>query len=102
MACGLWPAQVAAGLTVQKPGKGGKPVVKAKYIGLHALQHFYASWCINREVDGGLELPPKDVQYRLGHSSIGMTMDVYGHLFPKADARAEVEEAERAFLRTTS
>jgi integrase len=71
---------------------------KPKYTGLHALRHFYASWCINRKVDGGLELPAKDVQYRLGHSTIGMTLDVYGHLFPKADATKEMEEAERAFL----
>jgi integrase len=89
---GLWPAEVTAGVVV-----AGKP----KYTGLHALRHFYASWCINRKSDGGMELPPKDVQYRLGHSSIGMTMDVYGHLFPKADSRAEMEEAERAFLQTT-
>jgi hypothetical protein len=27
--------------------------------GLHALRHFYASWCINRKQDGGLELPLK-------------------------------------------
>jgi integrase len=90
---GLWSAQVAAGITVDG---------KAKYTGLHALRHFYASWCINREKDGGLELPPKDVQYRLGHSTIGMTMDVYGHLFPKADSRAEMEAAELRLLRTTS
>jgi integrase len=43
------PAQVAAGVT---DGDG-----RAKYGGLHALRHFYASWCINRKVDGGLELP---------------------------------------------
>ena len=53
--------------------------------GLHALRHFYASWCINRRADGGLELPAKVVQERLGHSSIMMTMDVYGHLFPRGD-----------------
>jgi len=46
------------------------------------LRHFCASWCINRKVDGGLELQPKVVRERLGHSSIAMTMDVYGHLFP--------------------
>jgi integrase len=90
---GLWPAQVAAGVVVDG---------KAKYSGLHALRHFYASWCINRTADGGRELPPKDVQYRLGHSSIGMTMDVYGHLFPKRDASAEEEAAERAYLQATS
>jgi integrase len=88
---GLWPTEIAAGVTVEG---------KAKYTGLHSLRHFYASWCINRKADGGMELPPKDVQYRLGHASIAMTMDVYGHLFPKADARAEMEAAERAFLAT--
>jgi integrase len=48
-------------------------------------------------VDGGLELPGKVVQDRLGHSSIQVTADVYGHLFPRDDA-AELAAAERAFL----
>ena len=43
---------------------------KAKYPGLHALRHFYASWCINRRANGGLELPLKLVQARLGHSTV--------------------------------
>jgi integrase len=63
----------------------GKPIMEAKYTGLHALRHFYASWCINRKADGGLELSPKIVQERMGHSSITVTMDVYGHLFPRGD-----------------
>jgi integrase len=52
---------------------------EAKY-GLHALRHFFASWCINPKDRGGRELPPKQVQTLLGHSSINMTLDVYGHL----------------------
>jgi integrase len=40
---------------------------KPKYA-LHAFRHFYASWCINRKADGGLELPPKIVEARLGHA----------------------------------
>jgi integrase len=87
---GLQPVQVRAGVV----GEDGK----AKYTGLHALRHFYASWCINRRDDGGLELPPKMVQERLGHSSIMMTMDVYGHLFPRADHSAELAAAERVLL----
>jgi len=55
-----------------------------KYTGIHCLRHFYASFCINREEDGGLGLPPKTVQDRLGHSTLAMTMDRYGHLFPQA------------------
>jgi len=87
---GLAPVQVAAGVVT----KGGAP----KYTGLHALRHFYASWCINRKEDGGLGLPLKVVQHRLGHSSIQMTADVYGHLFPSGDDGAELAAAEKALL----
>lgn len=86
----LIPVQIAAGV-VTKDGS-------AKYTGLHALRHFYASWCINRRADGGLELPAKVVQERLGHASIVMTMDTYGHLFPRSDDGAELAAAERALL----
>jgi integrase len=48
--------------------------------------------------DGGLELPLKVVQARLGHASIQMTADRYGHLFPRGDDRAELAAAETAFL----
>lgn len=97
---GLQPALVAAGVTVdtEEVDEGGRPVLAAKYPGLHALRHFYASWCINRQEDGGLGLPPKVVQERLGHSSIVMTMDVYGHLFPRGDDADEMAAAERALL----
>jgi integrase len=102
----LIPVQIAAGVTVpvlDKQGKpvldkNGKPAAMAKYTGLHALRHFYASWCINRRADGGLELPAKVVQERLGHASIVMTMDTYGHLFPRSDDGAELAVAERALL----
>lgn len=95
---GLIPTLLAAGVTIEEDGPDGKPVKRAKYTGLHSLRHFYASWCINRRVDGGLELPAKVVQERLGHSSIIMTMDVYGHLFPRGDDSAELEAAERSLL----
>jgi integrase len=45
------------------------------------------------------ELPLKVVQARLGHASIQMTADRYGHLFPRGDDGAELAAAERAFLR---
>jgi integrase len=81
--------QVKTGVTTRT----GEP----KYA-LHALRHFYASWCVNRRVDGGLELPIKLVQTRLGHSSIAMTADTYGHLFPRGDDSEELAAAERALL----
>jgi integrase len=88
----LMPAQNAAGIVTGD----GEP----KYPGLHALRHFYASWSINRRKDGGLELPPKMVQARLGHARIVITLDRYGHLFPSHDDGAELAEAERAVFAT--
>jgi integrase len=81
---GLVPALIAAGVcTIAKDADGkvkvdakGEPVRQAKYTGMHSLRHFFASWCINRKADGGLELPAKVVQERLGHATIAMTMDV--------------------------
>jgi len=101
---GFEPAQIAAGVTVpvldnkDKPvrDKDGKPVVAPKYA-LHALRHYYASWCFNREKDGGLGLPMKIVRQRMGHSTITLTADVYGHLFSSDDDGAEMKKAMKWF-----
>jgi integrase len=71
------------GLTVQAKDDKGKPVndedgnvaMVPKYPGLHALRHFYASWCINRERDGGLGHDGKTVEERMGHSDISVTLN---------------------------
>jgi integrase len=84
------PTMIAAGL---KDDTGG-----AKYSGLHAFRHFYASWCINRAADGGLELPAKVVQTRLGHANISITLDRYGHLFPTGDDGGAMADAERKLM----
>jgi integrase len=67
---GFNPLQCAAGIV----NDGGGP----KY-GLRALRHFFASWAIERGFSA------KRVQALLGHSSIAMTFDVYGHLFPSLE-----------------
>jgi integrase len=85
----LRPVMRSAGLF----DKNGEP----KYA-LHAFRHFFASWCINPKERGGRQLPPKVVQQLLGHSSIVMTLDRYGHLFPDGADRAELAEASRALL----
>jgi integrase len=96
---GLWPVQIAVEITKVGKDSNGKVANVAKYPGLHALRHFFASWCINRKIDGGLELPAKVVQERLGHSTIAMTLDIYGHLFPRHDDDSEeLAAAERALL----
>jgi integrase len=81
---GWYPLQVAAGIV----GPDGKP----KY-GLHALRHFFASWAIERDFS------PKRLQALLGHSSITMTFDTYGHLFPSLeDDHAKFAAGEAAVL----
>jgi len=71
--------------------------VQNKY-GLHAFRHFFASWCINPEAAGGRNLPPKSVQALLGHASITITLDTYGHLFPRTDDPAELAKSVRSLL----
>lgn len=95
---GLIPAMVKAGVTIVENDEAGRPVEKAKYTGLHALRHFFASWLINPQDRGGLGLPPKVVQERLGHASITMTYDTYGHLFPRGDDSKELDDAASALL----
>jgi hypothetical protein len=46
----------------------------------------------------GLGLPLKVEQHRLGHSTIQMTADIYGRLFPNGDDGAELAAAQKALL----
>ena len=61
---------------------------------LHKLRHSHASHLLAANVH------PKVVQERLGHSSIGITMDLYSHLMPnmQTEAAAAVDGAMRAAL----
>jgi integrase len=97
--------QIAAGISVPVTVKNGKPVLddgepvmRAKYGGLHCLRHFFASWCAARPQDGGLGLPLKTVQTRLGHGTLAMTSDTYGHLFPSQDDAEVLAAGERALM----
>jgi integrase len=58
----------------------------------HDLRHTAASLMIANNVH------PKVIQSRLGHSSIGVTMDTYGHLLPSLDE--EVAEGLESARRT--
>jgi integrase len=56
----------------------------------HALRHAAASLFIE------LGWQPKRVQAVMGHSSITMTFDRYGHLFPQGDVGADMERLQAA------
>jgi integrase len=73
------PLQAACEITrTVGTAEDGSPIRRPRY-GLHGLRHFYASWLIDQG------LPTKRVQYLMGHSTIAMTLDTYGHLFPATD-----------------
>jgi integrase len=69
--CRVWhPLQKAAGLV----DEAGEPLFN-----FHALRHFAASLWIE------LGFSPKRLQAMLGHTSVTMTFDRYGHLFPSLE-----------------
>jgi integrase len=91
---GFAPIQIAAGVIAQKQtvDDAGQPVTVsiAKY-GLHALRHACASLWIEQGHN------PKQIQTLMGHSSIKVTFDTYGHLF--VDNEADQRAAEGVELR---
>jgi integrase len=58
----------------------------------HSLRHAAASLFIE------LGWPPKRIQDVLGHSSISMTFDRYGHLFPQSDIAADMKRLQAAVV----
>ena len=63
---------------------------------MHSFRHYFASWCISPKERGGRGLSAK-VQEWLGHATVAMTLDVYGHLF-KDDDRGELEQSVKALF----
>jgi integrase len=74
---GWYPLQIAAGLTKDtgKKDAASQPILRAKY-GFRCLRHFFASWLLAE----GFSL--KKAQGLLGHATMAMTADTYGHLLP--------------------
>ncbi len=63
-------------------------------IRFHDLRHTHATHLLTNGVH------PKIAQERLGHSSVGITLDLYSHILPgmQEDAAAKVDAAIRAAL----
>ena len=79
------------------PGRGGGPLCHNTLMAAlgstaHRYRHFYASWLIDQGFG------PKRVQALMGHSSIQITFDVYGHLFSAEDDHARFANAELALV----
>lgn len=92
----FWPIQLAAGVSVKtkQVDENGDPVMDAKY-SLHALRHAAASMFIEQN------MTPKRIQALMGHSTIQMTFDQYGRLFPQPDDDSAAANAiEKQLLAT--
>ncbi len=80
------PILVAAGVFEEVVQADGSVERVHRYT-LHDFRHAAASLWIEQRVS------PKRVQYWMGHSSIQVTFDTYGHLFEQADQDAAVASA---------
>ena len=73
----------------------GREATKAKY-GFHSLRHVTASLLIEAN------LPAKVIQDIMGHGSMQMTFDTYGHLFDKSAQKAAAIRGLESSLAATS
>ncbi|WP_292575846.1 site-specific integrase [Mesorhizobium sp.] len=64
-----------------------------KAFGFHCLRHFHASMLIDSDAN------PKEIQTELGHSSIQMTYDLYGHLLKSKDGNARQKDRAEALAK---
>ncbi len=87
----FWPLQVKAGVCDPVVGGEGEPVMRARY-SLHALRHAAASAWIRQ----GLDL--KRLTAWMGHSSVQITLDTYGHLIGDDAGDAKLAAATQAEL----
>jgi len=70
----------------------GKHPAAPKRFNWHALRHFAVSCWIDAD------LPPKTIQTFAGHSTLAVTMDIYGHLFKKSEHNDAMDAIAKAFV----
>lgn len=86
------PLQIAAGVCDEVgEDEDGKPILKPRY-GLHSLRHAAASAWIKQRID------LKRLQVWMGHSSVQITLDVYGHLIADEEGDAALVTAAQEEL----
>lgn len=97
----LEPIQIAAGITrprmhKRKPmvDQHGNPVLIGRYT-LHSFRHAAASLWIDQRVS------PKRIQTWMGHHSIQVTFDIYGHLLAAAEEDHSIVSALAVDLLST-
>lgn len=96
----MFPGVDGAPWTPHKVTDGFREILrqaKVKGGSFHSLRHTAATQMLE------LEVAPKVVQERLGHSTIAITMDLYSHVTPsmQAEAARRQDEVLRLLLRET-
>jgi hypothetical protein len=89
----LFPSQVGTPLEERNVLRRFQAICEANglpKLRLYDLRHTHASLLIHEGVH------PKKISERLGHSSLKLTMDTYGHLFEGSD-RDSAEKMEKLF-----
>jgi integrase len=92
---GWYALQISCGLTKDtgEISEDGQPILRAKY-GFHKLRHFFASWLLAQDFS------LKKAQGFLGHATMAMTADTYGHLLPDLeDDAAKMTAGQLALAR---
>lgn len=85
------PLQIECGMASGSKDEQGNAILEARY-GFHSLRHAAASLFIQY-----LNWSPKRLQTVMGHSSVRMTFDLYGHLFDDIEKdRADMATIEAA------
>jgi integrase len=88
---GFYVACIEAGL-VAETEEEGETVIRPKYRP-YDLRHFFASMLIEQRVN------LKRVQYLMGHEDIRTTLNVYGHLIERIEAKSEKSQGLLASMR---
>jgi integrase len=92
-----WKLASGGGSELVFPGRGGRALCHNTIMSelggtAHKYRHWYASWLIDQGFG------PKRIQYLMGHSSIQVTFDQYGHLMPNEADHDKLAAASAALV----
>lgn len=91
--CAAWGIPITNYKPLRHAFAAGLKAAGCPAVRIHDLRHTYASLLIAQGEN------PKYIQRQLGHASIQMTFDVYGHLMPDV-SRAAVEKLDKQVFGT--
>jgi integrase len=89
--CTKWGKHMVSAKSLRKVFKEALDTANCEPIRVHDLRHTYVALLIAQNAN------PKYIQKQMGHSSIQVTFDTYGHLMPDASKGVVKELDEQVF-----